>query len=761
MIKTREELIRKYIEFFESKGHKEIPSSSLIPENDPTVLFTTAGMHPLVPFLLGEKHPLGKRLVNVQKCVRTGDIDDVGDEVHHTFFEMLGNWSLGEYWKEEALEYTFEFHTKILGIPLERYAVSCFEGDRNAEKDEESAKIWQSLGIKKERIAFFGKDNWWGPAGDTGPCGPCTEQFYWSSDKKAPEKFDPENKNWVEIGNDVLMQYVKTQRTLLIDGMHCLYDKEFKINEKLINLLDSINTRKIIVVNGNKEKAEGLLGGKGYEVFSLDGKINKDSKEFFERLLERCSLNPDDVIYIDHNVENVKSAEKVGINLSLVFDNDLSKINKFLETNTGKFISAKQKNIDFGGGVERTLAVLNGLNDNYLTTIFLPLIKKIEKISGKKYKGNERAMRIIADHVRAGAFILGDSRGIKPGNVGQGYVLRRLIRRAIRYGKILGIEENFTAKIAQVVIGEYEDYHELRKNRNFILTQLDEEENKFRKTLEEGLKLSKKLFDSKIPLQKEKFRKIMQTEEKKELLRYAYRHKKEGKGYAVKEVNISEKEIDGATITGKEAFYLYQSFGFPVEMIIELVQDRNLFVDVEGFKEELKKHQELSRTASAGTFKSGLADNSEITTRLHTATHLLNEALRIVLNDNGIKQKGSNINPDRLRFDFNFPRKVSDEELEKIERWVNDRIKEELEVRREEMPVKKAFDSGAEGEFGAKYPEIVSVYTIVDKNEKKGWISKEICTGPHVRNTREIGKFKILKEESVAAGIRRIKACVG
>jgi alanyl-tRNA synthetase len=290
---------------------------------------------------------------------------------------------------------------------------------------------------------------------------------------------------------------------------------------------------------------------------------------------------------------------------------------------------------------------------------------------------------------------------------------------------------------------------------------LDEEENKFRKTLEEGLKLSKKLFDSKIPLQKEKFRKIMQTEEKKELLRYAYRHKKEGKGYAVKEVNISEKEIDGATITGKEAFYLYQSFGFPVEMIIELVQDRNLFVDVEGFKEELKKHQELSRTASAGTFKSGLADNSEITTRLHTATHLLNEALRIVLNDNGIKQKGSNINPDRLRFDFNFPRKVSDEELEKIERWVNDRIKEELEVRREEMPVKKAFDSGAEGEFGAKYPEIVSVYTIVDKNEKKGWISKEICTGPHVRNTREIGKFKILKEESVAAGIRRIKACVG
>jgi len=587
-IRTRQELIRAYIDFFKSKGHGEIPSASVVPMNDPTVLFTTAGMHPLVPFLLGEKHPLGKRLCDVQKCIRTGDIDEVGDEVHHTFFEMLGNWSLGDYWKDEAIRMTFEFQTKILGIPSDKYAVTCFAGNKDAVKDGESAKIWESLGLPKERIAFLIDDNWWGPAGAMGPCGPCTEQFYYMG-KKAPKRFNPDDKKWVEIGNDVLMQYVKD---------------------------------------------EG-----------------------------------------------------------------------------GEYHSAKQKNIDFGGGVERTLAVLNGFDDNYLTAIFQPIIKEIEKISGKKYgkeKGETRAMRIIADHIRAAAFMIGD--GVVPGNVERGYVLRRLIRRAIRYGKELGINENFTAKIALKVIEDYNDYRELEKNRNEILTRLDEEENRFNKTLDVGMR-------------------------------------------------EFEKFASGKSISGKDAFLLYQSYGFPIEMTEELAREKKIRVDKEGFSEENKKHQKLSRTASAGQFKSGLADNSEQTKKLHTVTHLLNEALRRVLGQD-VRQKGSNINPERLRFDFNFSRKLEDSEIERIEVLVNNKIKEKLEVRKEEMKLSDAINSGAQAEFGAKYPEKVFVYTIVDKKEKRGWFSKEICTGPHADNTGKIGKFKIVKEESVAAGIRRIKGIV-
>ncbi len=634
-ITTRQELIRKYIEFFKSKEHKEIPSASLIPENDPTVLFTTAGMHPLVPFLLGQPHPLGKRLCDVQKCIRTGDIEEVGDEVHHTFFEMLGNWSLGDYFKKEAIEWSFEFLTSKnwLGLPIERLAVSVFAGDSDAPRDDESANIWHSLGMPKERIAFLPKEkNWWGPAGEVGPCGPDTEMFYWTGNENAPETFDPEDKRWVEIWNDVLMQYVKTKE-------------------------------------GNYEKA-------------------------------------------------------------------------------------KQQNVDTGMGVERTLAVLNGLSDNYLTSTFKPIISEIEKISGKSYKESTREMRIIADHIRAATFILGDERGIKPSNVGQGYVLRRLIRRAIRYGKMIGIEENFCAKISSVIAPIYPDYPELTKNKNFILTQLDEEENKFRKTLEEGLKLSKKLFDKKTSLPSEKFSKLMNLQEKREILREVFRQNK-----GVEELNISKEEIESATITGKEAFDLYQSFGFPIEMIVELVRERNLLVDIESFRKEFEKHQELSRTASAGTFKSGLADNSEKTTKLHTATHLLNEALREVLGPE-VKQKGSNINPERLRFDFNFGRKLTEEEVKKVEGLVNQKIASGLKVSCENIPLQKAIDSGAQAEFGAKYPEVVSVYTIEDPNGEKKWFSKEICTGPHVTNTKDIGKFKILKEEGVAAGVRRIKATV-
>ncbi len=600
---TRQDLIKFFIEFFKSKHHKHIPSASLIPENDPTVLFTTAGMHPLVPYLQGQKHPLGNRLVNVQKCIRTQDIDEVGDEFHHTFFEMLGNWSLNDYKKEEAIKFSFEFLTKILKIPKERLGISCFAGDKDSLKtstssevertrnsleiprDKESFLIWKSLGISEKKIIFLPKqNNWWGPAGETGPCGPDTEMFFYIG-KKVPEKFDSKNKNWVEIWNNVFIEYTKTKE--------------------------------------------------------------------------------------------------------------------------GKFIKSEQKNIDTGMGIERTLAVLNNLQDNYQASVFLPIIKEIEKISGKKYKGNEKKMRIIADHIKSAVFILGDERAIKPSNIGQGYVLRRLIRRAIRYGKMLNIKENFTSKIAKAILLIYPDYQELHRNHKFIEEQLNEEENKFSQTLEKGLKEFAKIATDKI-------------------------------------------------ITGKEAFLLFQSYGFPIEMTQEIAEEKNIKIDLEEYNQEFKKHQDLSRTLSSGLFKSGLADNSEQTKKLHTATHLLNEALRKILSQN-IKQKGSNINSERLRFDFNFTRKLTEDEIKKIEDLINEKIKEALPITREEIPLQDAINSKAQSEFSVKYPELVSVYTI---GNKKSWFSKEICTGPHVNNTSELKKFKIIKEESVSTGIRRIKAIV-
>lgn len=588
---SRQELIKNYVEFFKSKSHKHIPSASLIPENDPTVLFTTAGMHPLVPYLLGQKHPLGKRLVNVQKCLRTDDIDEIGDSFHHTFFEMLGNWSLGDYFKKEAIGYSFEFLTSVLKIPKEKLAVSCFEGDSTSPKDEESAKIWISLGIPKERIAFLPKkNNWWGPAGNTGPCGPDTEMFFWNSEKKPPKKFDPSNENWVEIWNNVFMEYEKTK--------------------------------------------------------------------------------------------------------------------------AGEYIQLKQKNVDTGMGVERTLSALNGLQDNYLTDIFQPVIKEIENLSKKPYEKNKKEMRIIADHIRAAVFILGDEKAIKPSNIGQGYILRRLIRRAIRYGRIIGIEKNFTSVLAKTITPIYPDYQELQRNHKFIVEELEQEEIRFNQTLEKGIK---------------KFQEIA----------------KEHKGI----------------ITGKDAFLLFQSYGFPIEFTQELAEEKGLKVDLEEYNQEFLRHQDLSRTSSVGQFRSGLADDSETTKRLHTATHLLNEALRRVLSKD-IKQKGSNITPERLRFDFNFPRKLTQEEIKKIEDLVNEKIKSSLKVKKEELPLEEAIKSGAQHEFGAKYPELVSVYTIEDPSEEAGWFSKELCSGPHVENTKEIGKFKIIKEEAVAAGIRRIKAVI-
>lgn len=558
----RKELIKKYIDFFKSKNHKEIANSSLIPENDPIVLFTTAGMHPLIPYLLGKPHPQGKRLVNVQRCIRTGDIEEVGNATHHTFLEMLGNWSLGDYWKKESIEMSFEFLTKILKLPKEKLQVTCFKGDKNSPKDLETAKIWKSQKINK--IKFLGeKDNWWGPAGKTGPCGPDTEIFI----------------NKVEIWNNVFMQYFKDKK--------------------------------------------------------------------------------------------------------------------------GNYNLAKQKNVDTGMGLERTIALLQGHEDNYLTEIWQPIIKEIEHLSNKKYKGNEKTMRIIADHIKAAVFIIAD--GITPTNTKQGYVLRRLIRRAIMNLRKLGFKGiDLINPIADKVFEIYPDYKHLQKNKKIIFKEIDKEEEKFEKTLGKGLKV---------------FEKMSKTKK----------------------------------ISGKDAFLLFQSYGFPIEITKELAKEKKIKIDEKSFEKEKIKHTKLSQTASQGKFKSGLADKSDATTKLHTSTHLLLQALKIILKDDSIEQRGSNITPERLRLDFSFPRKLTKEELEKVEDLVNSQIKNSCEILRQEMTPEQAKKQGACGIFDKKYKGEVSVYTIKD-------FSKEICTGPHVKNTCELGKFKIKKEQSSSAGVRRIKA---
>jgi alanyl-tRNA synthetase len=573
-------LLESYFNFFKKKGHQQIESASLIPQDDPSVLFNTAGMQQLVPYLQGQKHPSGKKLVNVQKCLRTVDFENIGDNTHHTFFQMLGNWSLGDYFKKEAIAWSFEFLTKVLKIPLERLAFTVYKGDKNVAKDLEAAKIWETLGVSKDRIAYVGKDNFW-QAGDTGPCGPSTEVFYWVGKKDVPKNFDVKEEKWVEIWNDVFMSYNK--------------------------------------------KSDGSL----------------------EQL--------------------------------------------------------KQKNVDTGMGVERTVAVLSGEESAYETSLFQPMIKVVEKISGIKYEDKKKEFRIIVDHLRAAVFILGDENGIVPSNLDRGYILRRLIRRAIRFGRMLGIKELFTTKVAEVVIREYSElYNELKKNKEKIILELRKEEEKFAITIEKGLT---------------KFEKI-----------------------------------NSRIISGKDAFLLFQSYGFPIEMTQELALEKGISVDEEAFKKEFEKHQELSRTATSGKFKGGLSDNSPIVTRMHTATHLLLEALRRVVSSE-IKQRGSNITTERLRFDFSFDRKLTDEEKKKVEDEVNRVVEEGLDVERKEMSKSDALKIGAQMEFGAKYPSMVSVYFVGD-------YSKEFCGGPHVKNTKEIGKFKILKEQSSSAGVRRIKAVV-
>jgi len=577
---TSNELKKAFFDYFKSKEHKLISSASLIPENDPSVLFTTAGMHPLVPYLMGEKHPEGKRLVSVQKCVRTGDIDEVGDATHHTFFEMLGNWSLGDYFKKETIQFSWEFLTEVLKLDKDKLAVSIFGGNKDVKDyDKESEEIWLSLGLDKKRIQKV-KENWWGPAGQSGPCGPDTEMFFWSSEEKVPEIFDETDDRWVEIWNDVIMEYDKSM--------------------------------------------------------------------------------------------------------------------------TGEYSSLKQKNIDTGMGLERTLAVLNGYNDNYLTALWQPIIKQLEKLSGKKYEEDKKSFRIVADHIRSAVFILGDPRGVAPSNKDQGYVLRRLIRRAIRFAKQLGIPDGYMASLGNLFIAGYcVDYPELEKNEIFIRTELQKEEEKFSKTLDKGIKQLEKL--------------------------------------------ISNNSLDE-----KEAFNLFATYGFPLEMTLELAKEHGLKLSEDKYKKEFAKHQELSRTASAGMFKGGLADDSQMSTRYHTATHLLHQALRDVLG-NHVEQRGSNINESRLRFDFIHDKPMTAEEITKVEDIVNEQIKKAMAVNFEEMSVEDAKNSGAIGLFDKKYGEMVKVYRVGD-------YSKEICGGPHVKNTSELGHFKIKKEQSSSAGIRRIKA---
>ena len=598
-----QEIREKYIEFFKSKGHAAIPSASLIPENDPTALFTTAGMHPLVPYLMGEKHPEGNRLVDAQKCVRTGDIDEVGNKTHHTFFEMLGNWSLGDYFKKEAIEMSWEFLTSPdwLGLDKDRIAVSVFIGDEDAPLDEESFNTWKSLGIPESRIAKLSKkNNWWGPAGKVGPCGPDSEMFYWVGDEdKVPDSFNDDNDSWVEIWNDVFMEY-------------------------------------------NKK-------------------------------------------------------------------------------NDGTYELLKQKNVDTGMGLERITAVLNKVDDNYKTDLFTNIINKIARLSKKEYEESEeitKAMRIIADHIRAAVFIIGDPRGVTPSNTDQGYVVRRLIRRAIRYGQQLGIvveKGGWTKEVAKIVVHDYYlVYPELSENIEFIVNQFKEEEAKFSKTLETGLK------------------------------------------------HFTKMQVADNKISGKEAFNLYQTYGFPIEITKDLAKEKNWEVNEDEFAEELKKHQDLSRTASAGKFKGGLADASEETKKLHTAAHLLLAALRKVLGKH-ITQKGSNITAERLRFDFSHDSKMTDEEIAEVEKLVNEAIKTNLPVTCEEMPLADAEKKGAMGVFTSKYGEKVKVYKAgpsvssgQDVDDKP--FSYEICGGPHVDNTGELGQFKIKKEQSSSSGVRRIKA---
>ena len=652
-INSANELRAMFLKFFQDKGHAVIPSASVIPENDPTVLFTTAGMHPLVPYLMGQKHPMGTRLTDVQKCIRTGDIDEVGDPSHLTFFEMLGNWSLGDYFKKEMIPWSWEFLTSpdYLGIDPDRLAFTVFEGDADCPRDEEAANLWRAQGVKDDHLFYLPKKhNWWGPAGLTGPCGPDSEMFIIKDQPPCGPDCSPACScgRYLEIWNDVFMQYEKTA--------------------------------------------------------------------------------------------------------------------------DGTFVPLKQKNVDTGMGLERTFCVLKGADTVYETEIFAGIIAKIEELSGKKYGESEeitQSIRIISDHMRTATFIIGDDRGVTPSNVDQGYVLRRLIRRAVRHGMKLGMPDNFTGAIASVIINQYkENYPELGRHEALILEQLQLEEEKFQRTLKKGMAEFEKVTGNMQRRQAafEALKSAMASGEGLEEARAAAAKQlppsPENKPVIETIVNgtvTAEKldELIAATkvMEGRNAFKLYDTYGFPIEITCEMAAEKGIEVDTKGFDERFKKHQENSHAGAEQRFKGGLADHSEETTKLHTATHLLQAALRKVLGDE-VAQKGSNITAERLRFDFSFHRKMTDEEKKETERLVNEYIQAAAPIICEEMTVAEAKAQGAIGLFESKYGERVKVYTM-------GEFSKEICGGPHASNTGDLKSFKILKEEASSAGVRRIKAVIG
>ena len=649
---TSAQLREMFQKFMESKGHHRIQSASVIPENDPTVLFTTAGMHPLVPYLMGTPHPAGTRLTDVQKCIRTGDIDDVGDPSHLTFFEMLGNWSLGDYFKKEAISWSWEFLTspEYLGLDKDKLAFTVFEGDEDCPRDVESHDLWRSMGVAEDHIFYLPKEhNWWGPAGITGPCGPDTEMFIIVKDPCGPD-CSPACKcgAYLEIWNDVFMQYNKQQ--------------------------------------------------------------------------------------------------------------------------DGSFLPLVKKNVDTGMGLERTICVLNGKKSVYETDLFERILGRIEELSGKKYQADDehsKAFRIIADHMRTSTFILGDDRGVSPSNTDQGYILRRLIRRAVRYGMQLGMPEGFTAEVAQVIIDQYKDvYPELTRNSAFVLEQLKLEEARFARTLKQGEKEFDKVYSNALNT-RALLESILAAGDKAAFAREMAQQKKLRPSPDMMPIIDAANAGDEAalvaalqarmatldTLDGRSAFKLYDTYGFPIEMTRELAAEKGLKVDEEDFAERFKKHQELSHQGADQKFKGGLADHSEETAKLHTATHLLHAALRKVLGDE-VAQKGSNITAERLRFDFSFGRKVTKEELDEVEKLVNEAIAAKAPVVCEEMTVPEAKAKGAIGLFESKYGEKVRTY-------KMGEYSFEICGGPHAGNTGDLGSFKILKEESSSAGVRRIKAVIG
>ena len=649
---TSAELREKFQAFMESKGHHRIQSASVIPENDPTVLFTTAGMHPLVPYLMGTPHPAGTRLTDVQKCIRTGDIDDVGDASHLTFFEMLGNWSLGDYFKEEMIPWSWEFLTspEYLGLPKDRLAFTVFAGDNDCPRDMVSYNLWRSCGVAEDHLFFLPKENnWWGPAGITGPCGSDTEMFIITDKEPCGPDCSPACScgRYLEIWNDVFMEYNKTAE--------------------------------------------------------------------------------------------------------------------------GKYEPLAKKNVDTGMGLERTILVLNGKKSVYEIDAFAGILAKISELSGKEYGKNDadtKAFRIIADHMRTSTFILGDDRGVSPSNTDQGYILRRLIRRAVRYGMQLGMAEGFTVEIARVIIDQYKDvYPELERNSAFVLEQLQLEEARFARTLKQGEKEFDKVYEN-VCRTRELLSSILAADDKVAVAREMAQTKKlrpmpenqpmieaASSGDAAKlESLIRERLASLSTLDGRSAFKLYDTYGFPIEMTRELAAEKGMTIDEADFAERFKKHQELSHQGADQKFKGGLADHSVETARLHTATHLLHAALRKVLGDE-VAQKGSNITAERLRFDFSFGRKMTPEELQEVERLVNVAIDAAVPVVCEEMTVPEAKARGAIGLFENKYGERVRTY-------KMGDYSFEICGGPHAANTGDLGSFKIQKEESSSAGVRRIKATI-